>query len=79
MSETVANALVDSGNKDAEETGKFIRMIDKFFDSLNVTNLVIGKKKRKAFQSPYMSSNDFRLKVNLLWLLNVFVNLVFLF
>ena len=66
MSETVANALVDSGDKGAEETAKFIRMIDKFFDSLNVTNLVTGKKKRKVFQSPYISSNDFRLQVNLL-------------
>ena len=75
MSESVANALVNSGNKDAEETAKFIRMIDKFFDSLNVVNLVIGKKKRKAFQSPYMSSNDFRLQVHILWLLNVFCKL----
>ena len=66
MSETVAKALVDSGDKGAEETVKFIRMIDKFFDSLNVTNLVNGKKKIKAFQSPYTSIKDFRLQVNLL-------------
>ena len=66
MSETVANALVDSGDKGAEETIKFIRMMDKFFDSLNVTNLVNGKKKIKPFQSPYTSSNDFRLQVSLL-------------
>lgn len=64
MSETVANALVDSGDKGAEETAKFIKMIDKFFDSLNVTNLVTGKKKRNAFKSPYTCSDDFRVQVN---------------
>ena len=75
MSESVANALVNSGNKDVGETVKFIRMINYFFDTLNVVNLVIGRKKRKAFQSPYMSINDFHLQVNLLWLLNIFVKL----
>ena len=63
MSESVAYALEHSGGKEVEETVKFIRMIDKFFDSLNVTNLVTGKKKRKSFQSPYISSDDFRVKV----------------
>ena len=53
-----------TGDKDTEETAKFIRMIDKFFDTLNVSNLVCGKHKRKSFQSPYISSKDFRLKVN---------------
>jgi len=42
---------------------QFIKMIDKFFDALNVANLNTGKKKRKAFQSPYTSSKDFRLEV----------------
>ena len=46
-------------------------MIDQFFDCLNVTNLVTGKHKRKAFQDPYTASKDdpskedFRLKVNI--------------
>lgn len=52
MSESVANALVNSGNKDAEEIAKFIRMIDKFFDSLNVVNLVIGKKRGRHSNHP---------------------------
>ena len=43
-------------------------MMDRFFDNLNVTNLVTGKKKRKVFQEPYRpnkdpSKEDFRLKV----------------
>ena len=48
------------------ETVKFIRMVDKFFDCLNVNNFLSGKKKRKVFQDPYRSANDFRLKVSLL-------------
>lgn len=63
LSESVANALEITGGKEVEETVKFIRMMDKFFDTLNVTNLVSGKQKRKPFQSPYVSRNDFRLKV----------------
>ena len=65
MSESVACALEHTGGKEVEETVKFIRMIDKFFDTLNVTNLVNGKKKRKSFKSPYTSSNDFRIKVRI--------------
>ena len=64
MSESVSHALEFTGDKDTEETAKFIRMIDKFFDTLNVSNLVCRKHKRKSFQSPYISSKDFRLKVN---------------
>ena len=51
MSESVANALVNSGNKDVGNTARFIQMIDKFFNTLNVVNLVIKTKKGKAFQS----------------------------
>jgi len=36
-----------------EETAKFIIMVDKFFDTLNVTDINSGKKKKKVFQSPY--------------------------
>ena len=38
-------------------------MIDRFFDSLNVNNFNSGKWKRKPFQDPYRSADDFRLKV----------------
>ena len=47
------------------ETVKFVKMMDHFFDCLNVTNLVTGKQKRKPFQDPYRSEEDFRLKVDL--------------
>ena len=55
MSESVACALEHTGGKEVEETVRFIRMVDKFFDCLNVTNLVNGKRKRKSFQSPYVT------------------------
>jgi len=50
MSESVAKALEFAGDKRTEETVKFIKMIDKFF---NVANLNTRQKKRKAFQSLY--------------------------
>ena len=38
-------------------------MFDKYFDTLNVSNFTNGKVNRKPFQSPFRSSEDFRLKV----------------
>ena len=61
-------ALEKTGEDEVLETAKFVRMMDWFFDFLNVTNLVTGKQKRKAFQEPYRPNKDtskeeFRLKV----------------
>ena len=50
MSKSVSRALEFTGDKDTEETGKFVRMIDKFFDTLNVSNLICGKHIRKAYK-----------------------------
>jgi len=68
LSEQVANAIEHVGGKEVEETVKFVRMMDKFFDCLNVTNLSSGKHKKKPFQDPYRrlskgGTNDFHLKV----------------
>jgi len=41
-------------------------MMDKFFDCLNVTNLVTGYHSLKSFKDPYTSKDDFRLKVCIL-------------
>ena len=49
--------------EETSETAKFIKMMDCFFDCLNVNSFTVGKKKRKVFQDPYRSSDDFRLKV----------------
>eukprot|EP00731_Ephydatia_muelleri_P011895 Em0006g789a len=72
LSETVAKALVLSGDPAVQETAKFVTMFDKFFDALNVSNYTSGVNKRKVFQQPYRSGDDFRLK----WLKEEF--LVFL-
>ena len=42
------------GGEEVSATVKFIRMIDKFFDCLNVKNPVTGWHKQKAFQDPYL-------------------------
>ena len=60
LSESVANALEQTGGEEVSETVKFVRNMDKFFDCLNVTNFTNGYHKRKVFQNP---KNDFRLKV----------------
>ena len=65
MSETVFKALLNSKDTRVEETAKFIGMVDKFFDCLNVTHINNGRRKKKSFQSPYRKPDDFRLKVYL--------------
>ena len=53
-------AVTDTNN---EETEKFCRMFDKFFDCLNTRSLVEAKQKLKPNLNPYFSSEDSRLKV----------------
>ena len=64
LSESVANAIKFTGREDMTETVKFVTFFDKFFDMLNVSNLVTGKHKRKDFQLPYNSGADPRLDVS---------------
>ena len=52
MSETVSKALLHTKDTTVEETAKFIGMIDKFFDALNVTNINSGKKQKSLFSHP---------------------------
>jgi len=62
LSSTVAKALEDTGGDEVTETVKFISMVDKFFDCLNVNNLSIGKTSKNVFKDP-IRKGDFRLKV----------------
>jgi len=70
VSERVANALEMTGGDDVSETVRFIRMMDKFFDCMNVTNFSSGIHKKKHFQEAYRrrtggdGTDDFRLKVS---------------
>ena len=66
----MANALEQYCGEEVTETVRFVRMMDKFFDCLNVSNFSSGKHKKKSFQDPYRrapgdgpGTNDFRLKV----------------
>ena len=63
MSETVASALQFVDDDRTRETQQFIRMIDLFFDALNVKNPLEGKLKRKPFRLPYYTPQDERFKV----------------
>ena len=63
FSKTVSKALELTGGEEAPETARFVGMVDKFFDALNVHNYTHGVHSRKWFQMPYTSSKDMRLKV----------------
>ena len=55
----MSKALKLTNSSRADEMAKFVEYIDKFFDSLNVSNFTEGKKSRKPFQNPYRSETDF--------------------
>ena len=60
LSETVGNVLNSFGPEEAEGTGQFYIMMDKFFDCFNVRNTKEYIIKRKPFLKPYESVNDIR-------------------
>ena len=64
FSETIANALEYYGNSASSETQKFVHLMDKFFDCLNVRNLTEYIKKRKPNLEPYTDASDPRFKVS---------------
>ena len=53
-----------NGDPETVETEHFVRMFDKFFDTLNVRNTVEYIKKRKPNLKPYSDPNDERLNVS---------------
>ena len=61
---TVAKAICLTGGDEAKETAKFIEMVDKLFDCMNVSSLSRGKLQRKPFVQPYRNANDFRIAVS---------------
>lgn len=63
LSESVFHALLEVGGDEVAETARFCQMMDRFFDSLNVTNYSECYKKLKPFRMPYRSVEDFRFKV----------------
>ena len=64
MSASVSSAFELTGKEEFEETAKFCRMFDKFFDCLNTRRAGEGKQKRKPDLDPYRSDSDIRLQVS---------------
>ena len=52
-----------TGGSEIDGKAKFILMLDKFFDCLNVTNFTNKTRHRKLFLHPYRHERDVRLKV----------------
>ena len=69
LSRSVSNVLNEWGPPGAKETAKFFRMIDSFFDLLNVRCLDEGKLKGKPFLRHFDEINDICFD----WLKNVFL------
>ena len=63
LSETVTSALQVLNRDDTVETRHFIRMMDYFFDCLNVKSPRQGILERKEYCHPYSSPSDQRFKV----------------
>ena len=63
MSSTVADALTYYDKDWTTETRLFIRLVDQFFDCLNVKRHLDGVMKRKPFRKAYTQTNDERFKV----------------
>ena len=69
MSESVASALQYLDNDKTQQTRLFIRMADRFFDSLNVRNPLLAQMKRKESIAPYTTPNDERFKVQHIYMM----------
>ena len=65
MSETVASALQMVDEENTRATRLFIRMIDMWFDALNVKNRLEGQLTRKDFRLPYTNSSDYRFRLHI--------------
>ena len=64
MSESVASALVFIDNDNTQQTRLFIRMVDRFFDYMNVKSPLMAQLKRKESIAPYRSPQDPRFEVS---------------
>ena len=70
MSATVASALEQKYGDYVGETVKFIQIVNKWFDFVNVKNLQEHATNRNPHLKPFTSANDWRLD----WLENDFLN-----
>ena len=64
LSTSVAEAFSREEDQRLHETERFVRMMDKFFDCMNVRDFNEAVYKRKPDLRPYRSPNDSRLSVS---------------
>ena len=69
LSKSMATVLFDHYPVDRHATAEFCKMIDAFFDCLNVRSLREGDLKRKPFCLPYTNKTDERFN----WLIEIFL------
>ena len=74
MGESVASALEFVDNDATQQTWLFIRMMNKFFDCLNVKSAQLAKLKRNDNIAPYTSPTDERIKLSTQWNMLVYDN-----
>lgn len=60
LSASVASVLQSFGQPESHGTAKLCKMVDKFFDCLNVRSLSEHQRKRKPFVAPYSRLDDER-------------------
>ncbi|KAK6168333.1 hypothetical protein SNE40_020890 [Patella caerulea] len=58
LSRSVGLIIEEYGGEAATETARFIKLVDRFFDCLNVRSLYEGERKRKPDLMPYTSVDD---------------------
>jgi hypothetical protein len=63
LSKTVPDAMSVQGFSSTKETEQFIRLVDQFFDCLNVNSTYKGQKKINKALYPYRDLDDWRFKV----------------
>lgn len=59
----MADALKSQDLEHTKETEKFIRMVDQFFDIMNISQTFEGKKARKPALHPFKNVDDWRFEV----------------
>jgi len=64
MSESATCALEFMDDDNTQQTRLFIRMVDRFFDYLNVKSPLMAQWKRKESIVPYKSPQDPQFKVS---------------
>ena len=70
LSSTVADAIEHTNNDAVSETVGFLRLMDKFFDIVNVKDLQESNRKRKPALKPFTEPDDDRLT----WLTENFID-----